>query len=175
MSMSPDSRIDGAAAARARKAQKKEEISVEQGELRAAPTKFVGYDFLESEAVVETVLPGKKPDELNVIVDRTPCYAEMGGQVGDQGLLHVPGHDRTEVGQFASSIHKSVAMSLFIVRPCQRSRAGTGRSGAHLGRCRSAQIDSRTSHRYAFVALGACTKWPRVMRHRKGATSARTN
>ena len=84
---------------RARKAQKKEEISVEQGELKAAPTKFVGYDFLESEAVVETVLPGKKPDELNVVLDRTPLYAEMGGQVGDRGLLHVPGHDWTEVGQ----------------------------------------------------------------------------
>ena len=84
---------------RARKAQKKEEISVEQGELKAAPTEFVGYDFLESEAVVETVLPGKKPDELNVVVDRTPLYAEMGGQVGDRGLLHVPGHDWTEVGQ----------------------------------------------------------------------------
>src|SRR5437588_1990919 len=84
---------------RARKAQKKEEISVEQGELKAAPTKFVGYDFLESEAIVETVLPGKKADELNVVVDRTPLYAEMGGQVGDRGLLHVPGHDWTEVGQ----------------------------------------------------------------------------
>src|SRR5438094_1603233 len=84
---------------RARKAQKKEEISVEEGELKTAPTKFLGYDFLETEAVVETVLPGKKSDELNIIVDRTPFYAEMGGQVGDQGLLHVPGHDWTEVGQ----------------------------------------------------------------------------
>jgi alanyl-tRNA synthetase/REP element-mobilizing transposase RayT len=84
---------------RARKAQKKEEISVEEGELKAAPTKFLGYDFLEAEAVVETVLPGKKSGELNVIVDRTPLYAEMGGQVGDRGLLHVPGHDWTEVGQ----------------------------------------------------------------------------
>src|SRR5207245_4425109 len=34
---------------RARKAQKKEEISVEEGELKAAPTKFLGYDFLEAE------------------------------------------------------------------------------------------------------------------------------
>jgi alanyl-tRNA synthetase len=85
--------------ARARAAQKKEEISVEEGELKAAPTKFLGYDFLEAEAVVETVLPGKKSDELNIIVDRTPLYAEMGGQVGDRGLLHVPGHDWTEVGQ----------------------------------------------------------------------------
>ena len=84
---------------RARKAQKKETISVEEGELKAEPTKFLGYDFLETESVVETVLPGKKPEELNIVLDRTPFYAEMGGQVGDRGLLHVPGHDRTEVGQ----------------------------------------------------------------------------
>ena len=83
---------------RARKAQKKEEISVEEDELKTTSTKFLGYDFLEAEAVVETVLPGKN-DELNIVVDRTPLYAEMGGQVGDQGLLHVPGHDWTEVGQ----------------------------------------------------------------------------
>jgi alanyl-tRNA synthetase len=84
---------------RGRRAQKKEEISVEEGELEIGPTKFLGYDFLETESVVETVLPGKKPDELNIILDRTPFYAEMGGQVGDRGLLHVPGHDRTEIGQ----------------------------------------------------------------------------
>jgi alanyl-tRNA synthetase len=84
---------------RARKAQKKEEIHVEDVELGAAPTKFLGYDFLETESVVETVLPGKQPGELNIVLDRTPFYAEMGGQVGDRGLLHVPGHDWTEVGQ----------------------------------------------------------------------------
>jgi alanyl-tRNA synthetase len=84
---------------RARKAQKKEEISVEQDELIAAPTKFLGYDFLETESVVEAVLPGKTSKEVNIVIDRTPLYAEMGGQVGDRGLLHVPGHDWTEVGQ----------------------------------------------------------------------------
>ncbi len=84
---------------RARKAQKKEEISVEDGELGVEPTKFLGYDFLETEAVVDTVLPGKKKDEVNVVLDQTPFYAEMGGQVGDRGLLHVPGHDWTEAGQ----------------------------------------------------------------------------
>ena len=84
---------------RARAAQKKEAITVEEENLRDEPTKFLGYDFLETESVVETVLPGKRPEELNIVLDRTPCYAEMGGQVGDHGLLHVPGHDRTEVGQ----------------------------------------------------------------------------
>src|SRR5216117_2978267 len=83
---------------RGRAAQKKETISIE-GELQAAPTRFLGYDFLETEAVVETVLHGKKPDEVNIVVDRTPFYPEMGGQVGDRGLVHVPGHDWTEVGQ----------------------------------------------------------------------------
>ena len=83
---------------RARKAQKKETIAVE-GELAATPTRFLGYDFLETESVVEAVLPGNKADEINVVLDQTPCYAEMGGQVGDRGLLHVPGHDRSEVGQ----------------------------------------------------------------------------
>src|SRR5262249_51311607 len=84
---------------RARKAQKKEEISVEDGELGVEPTKFLGYDFLETESVVETVLSGKQPGEVNIVLDQTPFYAEMGGQVGDRGLLHVPGHDWTEVGQ----------------------------------------------------------------------------
>jgi alanyl-tRNA synthetase len=84
---------------RAREAQKKEEISVEESELNVAPTNFLGYDFLEAEAVVEIVLAGKKPDEVNIVLNQTPFYAEMGGQVGDRGLLHVPGHDWTEVGQ----------------------------------------------------------------------------
>ncbi len=84
--------------ARARKAQKKEAISIEEENLQIAPTRFLGYDFLETEAIVENVLPGKDPQEINVILDQTACYAEMGGQVGDHGVLHVPGHDRTEVG-----------------------------------------------------------------------------
>jgi alanyl-tRNA synthetase len=85
--------------ARARKAQKKEEISVDEDALKAAPTEFLGYDFLETESVVDRVLPGKQSGEVNIVLDRTPFYAEMGGQVGDRGLLHVPGHDWTEVGQ----------------------------------------------------------------------------
>src|SRR5437899_168929 len=53
--------------ARARASQKKEKIELasplgSSGELTAvklSPTKFLGYDFLETEAVIETVLPGQ--------------------------------------------------------------------------------------------------------------------
>jgi alanyl-tRNA synthetase len=92
---------------RGRQAQKKEVIEL-AGDLRfsgslearkISATKFVGYDFLESEAVVESVLLAQKPEELAVVLNQTPFYPEMGGQVGDQGVIHVPGHDWTEIGQ----------------------------------------------------------------------------
>jgi alanyl-tRNA synthetase len=84
---------------RARKAQNKEVITVSEDTLEIEATEFLGYDFLETEAGVEVISAGKSPGELNVILDRTVLYGEMGGQVGDSGLLHVPGHDRTEVGR----------------------------------------------------------------------------
>jgi alanyl-tRNA synthetase len=84
---------------RARKAQKKEIITISEETLELDPTEFLGYDYLETEASVQLVSPGKNPDERNVILDRTVLYGEMGGQVGDSGLLHVPSHDHEEAGQ----------------------------------------------------------------------------
>jgi alanyl-tRNA synthetase len=84
---------------RARKAQKKEVITISEESLEVEATEFLGYDYLETEAGVKLVAQGKNPGELNVILDRTVLYGEMGGQVGDTGLLHVPGHDRTETGR----------------------------------------------------------------------------
>ena len=93
---------------RSRDARKKVDVSSElkftsnleakKTEHQISTTKFLGYDFLEAEAVVEAVLEGDKPDEPSLVLNQTPLYAEMGGQVGDHGLLHVPGHDRTEIG-----------------------------------------------------------------------------
>ena len=85
--------------ARARRAQKREVISVSEENLQIGATKFLGYDFLETEAVVEAVAPTARSAEFDLIVDRTACYAEMGGQVGDTGLIHVPGPDWSELGR----------------------------------------------------------------------------
>jgi len=75
--------------ARARAAQKKEVISLSQIET-TAPTKFVGYEKLETPAKVLEVVSVK--DKTAVILDTSACYAEMGGQVGDTGELTGSGH-----------------------------------------------------------------------------------
>ena len=73
--------------ARARAAQKKQVIELSQVET-TTPTQFVGYDNLESPAKVLEVVGVK--DKTAVILDTSPLYAEMGGQVGDTGELEPP-------------------------------------------------------------------------------------
>ena len=70
---------------------------------RLGATKFIGYDRLESDSLVQAILKGDRlvkeaaeGDEVEVVLEVTPFYAEGGGQVGDQGVLM--GHDgRVEI------------------------------------------------------------------------------
>ena len=48
-------------------------------------SRFVGYDELQVEAHIVHVEAGD--DEVRLVLDQTPFYAESGGQVGDRGLL----------------------------------------------------------------------------------------
>jgi len=49
------------------------------------PTRFVGYDQLEADAQVREVV--RLQGQPAVVLDVSPCYAEMGGQVGDAADL----------------------------------------------------------------------------------------
>ena len=66
----------------------------------AGRPEFVGYEKLEAEAGIAGMVKGAKRaevategDELELILDRTPFYAEGGGQVGDNGVI------RTDTGE----------------------------------------------------------------------------
>ena len=65
---------------------------------RHGDTEFLGYETTTAEGrVVAIVRDGVEFDELTgkgaaeVVLDRTPFYAEGGGQVGDQGTISEPG------------------------------------------------------------------------------------
>lgn len=70
----------------------KDEIS--SLDLSVKNTEFIGYEKLEDKAVIaDIIIDGKLSDqaaqgqEVILIFDRTPFYAESGGQVGDTGLI----------------------------------------------------------------------------------------
>ncbi|MCZ2078239.1 MAG: alanine--tRNA ligase [Bryobacterales bacterium] len=64
--------------------------------LEQGRTRFTGYDSLESsEARIIGLVGNREPvetaragEEVEVVLDQTPFYAEAGGQVGDQGSLY---------------------------------------------------------------------------------------
>ncbi len=68
-------------------------------ELADGVTDFVGYDMDQCQA---RILRYRKVSQKNntffqIVLDRTPFYAEMGGQVGDHGTLTDPNGDVTEI------------------------------------------------------------------------------
>lgn len=82
---------------RARKARQDDNsMQVQGGDITAhtKPSEFIGYDLLTTETVVDAIFIEKKlvdsvdaGTECQVILERTPFYAESGGQINDIGML----------------------------------------------------------------------------------------
>jgi len=115
-------------------------------------TEFHGYDTLRLDAKIVVLYKGRTPvqkieagDDAVIVLDRTPFYAESGGQVGDQGEItsgngsftvndtqkiqaEVFGHKGVlKAGRFA--VGEAVTAQ---VNPVTRTRAAYNHSATHL-------------------------------------------
>ncbi len=119
---------------------------------RVGTTSFVGYERLDSEGVVQALLQGdrlikeaREGDDIEIVLDVTPFYAEGGGQAGDQGVLTGP-DGRVEIRETTRPVptlivHKGVVISGSIregerlqlsVNPRTRQAAARNHTATHL-------------------------------------------
>jgi len=78
---------------------------------RIGTTTFTGYDEVVTESAIggivasgESVKSAKVGDSVEIIMSRTPFYAESGGQLGDHGIIDVAGGAKIEVYDVQSPV-----------------------------------------------------------------------
>ncbi|MHC1433205.1 alanine--tRNA ligase [Mycobacterium avium] len=126
----------------------------------AGPTEFTGFDELSSEArILGIFVDGKRvpvvthggdgADRVELVLDRTPLYAESGGQIADEGTISGTGAGEsaraavTDVQKIAKTlwVHRvNVESGEFVegdtviaaVDPQWRHGATQGHSGTHM-------------------------------------------
>uniref|UniRef100_A0A2P2LAZ3 Alanine--tRNA ligase n=5 Tax=Rhizophora mucronata TaxID=61149 RepID=A0A2P2LAZ3_RHIMU len=126
-------------------------LSVENGGHlgeEVSDTEFLGYDTLSVRAVVESLLVNGKPviqvsegNEVEILLNKTPFYAESGGQIADHGFLYVTtGESRDRAIVEIKDVQKSVN-NIFVHK-------GTIREGVlEVGREVEAEVDANLRQR----------------------------
>ncbi len=84
----------------------------EVADLLGRSVEFTGYDAVVDEGTVRGIIAGgavvgsaQQGDEVEVVLDRTPFYAEGGGQLADQGLIELANGAVLEVRDVQTPIH----------------------------------------------------------------------
>ena len=113
------------------------------------PSEFIGYDYLETTAKVVAVFENERlvntgSGNLVLVTDKTPFYAESGGQVGDKGHVIVDGESlevyntfKLPNGQHAIQLDSNVEISfgqtvILRVNETLRNRTSLNHSATHL-------------------------------------------
>ncbi|WP_299574539.1 alanine--tRNA ligase [uncultured Williamsia sp.] len=129
------------------------DMSVYREFLDRGPTEFTGFDELVSDATVLGIVGEGATQpvatvgaQVDIVLDRTPLYAESGGQTADIGTISTSAGARarvTDVQKVAKSVYRHVAtveagefavgdVVLASVDPQYRRGATQGHSGTHL-------------------------------------------
>ncbi|MFK5973764.1 MAG: alanine--tRNA ligase [Flavobacteriaceae bacterium] len=111
-----------------------------------AEQEFVGYDVLEAKVRLvkfRKVTSKKEGEMFQLVFDKTPFYAEGGGQVGDKGYLEVPNGDviyivdtkkeNNEIFHFAKNLPRNTSDTFrAVVDLKQRHRTEANHTATHL-------------------------------------------
>jgi len=126
---------------RARASRKKEVIEVASEAAEARPTTFVGYEVDSSTTEARVIEVVRTDRGVYLVLDETPFYAEMGGQVGDCGVIE---SDRT-VLTISDTIKDPSGRFLHRVADPTGKASSPGESIERLqGRTVSARVDLET-------------------------------
>ena len=87
------------------------------------PVEFTGYSEIVTEGAVRGIVSGggvvqsaREGDEVELVLDRTPFYAEGGGQLADQGVIELENGARLEIRDVQSPVtglivHRALVVS----------------------------------------------------------------